>query len=79
LSRSGQSFAARESAVGAKRSNKTKIDASELQAKYAALETEIRLVRELRAQVSKKLKKQVQLQVKQSRLFGASYLRPRAR
>jgi hypothetical protein len=65
--------------VNAKRSRKINIDVSELQAKYEALETEIRLVRDLRAQVSSKLRKQVQLQVRQSRLFGATYLRTRAK
>ena len=58
-------------------SGKIKVDVSELQAKLAALETEIQLVRDLRSQVAKKLKKQVQLQVRQSRLFAATYLRAR--
>jgi len=56
-----------------------KSDLAELQAKYAALENEIRLVRDLRAQVAIKLKKQVQLQMKQSRLFSGTRLRKRAR
>jgi hypothetical protein len=59
------------------KSGKIKIDASELLAKFAALETEIQLVRDLRTQVAKKLKKQVQLQVRQSRLFATTYLRAR--
>jgi hypothetical protein len=42
---------------------KIKIDASEVQAKYAALEKEICLLRDLRSQVNSKLKKQVQSQV----------------
>jgi len=63
----------------AKRSSKIKIDVPDWQAKYAALETEIRLLRDLRAQVARKLKKQVQLQVRQSRLFGSSHLRTRTR
>lgn len=46
---------------------KIKIDASELQAKYAALENEIRLLRDLRSEVNGKLKKQVQSQVRWSR------------
>ena len=63
--------------VGTKGSGKIKHDISELQAKYAALETEIRQLRDLRAQVIRKLKKQVQLQLRQSRLFSASHLRAR--
>jgi hypothetical protein len=62
-----------------KASSKIKSDLAELQAKYAALENEIRLVRDLRAQVAIKLKKQVQLQMKQSRLFSVTRLRKRAR
>lgn len=62
-----------------KASSKIKSDLAELQAKYAALENEIRLVRDLRAQVAIKLKKQVQLQMKQSRLFSGTRLRKRAR
>lgn len=62
-----------------KASSKIKSDLAELQAKYAALENEIRLVRDLRAQVAIKLKKQVQLQMKQSRLFSGPRLRKRAR
>ena len=58
-------------------SGKIKVDVSELQAKFAALETEIQLVRDLRTQVAKKLKKQVQLQVRQSRLSVTTYLRAR--
>jgi hypothetical protein len=42
-----------------KGSGKIKIDISESLAKFAALETEIQLVRDLRTQVAKKLKKQV--------------------
>ena len=60
-----------------KGSGKIKIDVSELLAKFAALETEIQLVRDLRTQVAKKLKKQVQLQVRQSRLSATTYLRAR--
>jgi len=60
-----------------KGSGKIKIDISESLAKFAAFETEIHLVRDLRTQVAKKLKKQVQLQVRQSRLFTATYLRAR--
>ncbi|HET9687028.1 MAG TPA: hypothetical protein VFP79_07595 [Pseudolabrys sp.] len=60
-----------------KGSGKIRIDVSELLAKFAALETEIQLVRDLRTQVTKKLKKQVQLQVRQSRLFTTTYLRAR--
>ena len=63
--------------VDAKESGKIKIAVSELQAKYAALETEIRLLRELRAQVTSKLRKQVQLQVRQLRRSSASSLRAR--
>lgn len=63
--------------VDAKESGKFKIDASELQAKYAALETEIRLLRELRAQVTSEPRKQVQLQVRQLRRSSASSLRAR--
>jgi hypothetical protein len=63
--------------VDIKGSGKIKIDVSELLAKLAALETEIQLVRDLRTQVAKKLKKQVQLQVRQSRLFTTTYLRAR--
>jgi hypothetical protein len=63
--------------VDTKGSGKIKIDVSELQAQFAALETEIQLVRDLRTQVAKKLKKQVQLQVRQSRLFATTYLRAR--
>jgi len=61
--------------VDTKGSGKSKVDVSELQAKLAALETEIQLVRDLRTQVAKKLKKQVQLQGRQSRL--ATHLRAR--
>jgi hypothetical protein len=67
----------RKSAVDIKGSGKIRIDVSELLAKFAALETEIQLVRDLRTQVTKKLKKQVQLQVRQSRLFTTTYLRAR--
>jgi hypothetical protein len=63
--------------VDTKGPGKIKIDVLELQAKFAALETEIQLVRDLRTQVAKKLKKQVQLQVRQSRLFATTYLRAR--
>lgn len=63
--------------VDPKGSGKIKVDLSELQAKFAALETEIQLVRDLRTQVAKKLKKQVQLQARQSRLFAQTYLRAR--
>jgi hypothetical protein len=63
--------------VDAKESGKFKIDASELRAKYAALETEIRLLRELRAQVTSELRKQVQLQVRQLRRSSANSLRAR--
>jgi hypothetical protein len=63
--------------VAAKGSSKIKIDFSELQAKYAALETEIRLLRDLRTQVSGKLRNQGKLQVRQSRRFSTSYLRSR--
>jgi hypothetical protein len=63
--------------VDTKGSGKIKVDVLELQAKFAALETEIQLVRDLRTQVAKKLKKQVQLQVRQSRLFATTYLRAR--
>ena len=63
--------------VDAGEPGKIKIAVSELQAKYAALETEIRLLRELRAQVTSKLRKQVQLQVRQLRRSSASSLRAR--
>ena len=63
--------------VDAKESGKIKIAVSELQAKYAALETEIRLLRELRAQVTSELRKQVQLQVRQLRRSSANSLRAR--
>jgi hypothetical protein len=63
--------------VNAKELGKIKIAVSELQAKYAALETEIRLLRELRAQVTSKLRQQVQLQVHQLRRSSASSLRAR--
>jgi uncharacterized coiled-coil DUF342 family protein len=53
--------------VGDKELRKIKTDASEVQAKYAALENEIRLLRDLRSQVNSKLKKQVQSQVRWSR------------
>ena len=53
--------------MGDKELRKIKIDALEVQAKYAALENEIRLLRDLRSQVNSKLKKQVQSQVRWSR------------
>jgi len=46
--------------MGGKTPSKIKIEASELQAKYAALEMEIRLLRDLRSQVASMLKKQMQ-------------------
>jgi hypothetical protein len=65
--------------VSTKTSGKSKNELTELQARYAALENEIRLVRDLRAQVASKLKKQVQLHARQSRLFNGTRLRKRAR
>jgi hypothetical protein len=59
--------------MNARSRRKFKVDASELQAKYAALETEIRLLRELRSQVSSKLKKQVQTQARWSRRVKAMF------
>jgi uncharacterized coiled-coil DUF342 family protein len=64
---SNHSFVAFQSAacdrrkrVGDSELRKIKIGASELQAKYADLENEIRLLRDLRSEVNGKLKKQVQ-------------------
>jgi hypothetical protein len=60
--------------VDARELSKAKFEASELQAKYAALEKEIRLLRELRSQVNGKLKKQVQSQVRWSRRLSKGVL-----
>jgi hypothetical protein len=52
MSRFNQRSATGAKAVNARARSKFKVDASEVRAKYAALETEIRLLRELRSQVS---------------------------
>ena len=69
MSRFNQRSATGAKAVKAR--SKFKVDASEVRAKYAALETEIRLLREVRSQVSSKLKKQVQTQARWSRRVKA--------
>ena len=73
MSRFNQRSATGAKAVNARARRKVKVDASEVQAKYAALETEIRLLRELRSQVSSKLKKQVQTQARWSRCVRAMF------
>ena len=65
--------------VGTRRHSNIKAEASELQEQYAALEAEIRLIRELRAQVTSKLRKHVQSQARQSRRFNTNFLRAWAR
>ena len=73
MSRFNQRSATGAKAVNARARSKSKVDASEVRAKYAALETEIRLLRELRSQVSSKLKKQVQTQARWSRRVKAMF------
>jgi hypothetical protein len=73
MSRFNQRFARGAKTVNARSRRKFKVDALELQAKYAALETEIRLLRELRSHVSSKLKKQVQTQARWSRRVKAMF------
>jgi hypothetical protein len=53
--------------VNAKETSQTRAEALEVQAKYAALEKEIRLLLDLRSQVMSQLKKQVQLHVRRTR------------
>jgi hypothetical protein len=64
----------RRKGVGAKKLRQIKIDALELQAKFAVLENEIRLLRDLRSQVNSKLKRQVQSQVRWSRRLSKGLL-----
>jgi len=73
VERFNQRSATGAKAVNARARSKSKVDASEVRAKYAALETEIRLLRELRSQVSSKLKKQVQTQARWSRRVKAMF------
>jgi len=73
VARFNQRSATGAKAVNARTRSKSKVDASEVRAKYAALETEIRLLRELRSQVSSKLKKQVQTQARWSRRVKAMF------
>ncbi len=67
MSRLNQRSTTRAKTVAARARSKIKVDASEVQAKYAALEREICLLLELRSQVGSKLKKQVQSQARWSR------------
>jgi len=60
-------------AVNARARNKFKVDPSEVEVKYAALEREIRLLRELRSQVTIKLKKDVQTQARWTRRLRAKF------
>jgi hypothetical protein len=76
VSRSNQRLATGDKGVDAKELSKVKFEASEVQAKYAALEKEIRLLRDLRSQVNGKLKKQVQSQVRWSRRLLKGVLAP---
>ena len=50
-----------------KRSSKLEIGLSEVQEKYEALQREIRLLRDQRLQVARKLRKQMQLQTSRPR------------
>jgi len=61
-------------AKGSRKTKKIEIDPSELHAKYAALEREIRLLRDLRSQVNGKLKKEVQSQARWSRRLSKSLI-----
>ena len=73
MSRFNQRSTTGAKAVNAGARNKFKVDASEVEVKYAALEREIRLLRELRSQVSSKLKKDVQTQARWSRRLRAKF------
>lgn len=73
MSRFNQRSATGAKAVNARARSKFKVDALEVEVKYAALEREIRLLRELRSQVSSKLKKEVQTQARRSRRLKAKF------
>jgi hypothetical protein len=73
MSRFNQRSATGTKAVNARARSRFKVDASEVEVKYAALEKEIRLLRELRSQVNSKLKKDVQTQIRWSRRLRAKF------
>jgi len=73
MSRFHGGFATGAKAVNARARSRVRVEASEVEVKYAALEKEIQLLRELRAQVSSKLKKDVQNQVRWSRRLRAKF------
>jgi hypothetical protein len=69
MSRFNQRSATGAKAVNARARSKFKVDASEVRAKYAALETEIRLLGELRSQVSSKYRRRLAGHVASKRCF----------